>query len=166
MVLEQWAKPWINYWTVTGEQPISAEHRTPTHLFSNSLSDLTATLNIPKPIEDYACFGDLYTDMNKSKLVLSNIDPQTATGHSDSPSSVHPPSNSHHSLPQSKPSKSHHFITLPSTKSLCFWRWEKVQIGGVKDEVGAHCGVFIRGKNLEYDQFVERVAERVYSWVL
>lgn len=54
-----------------------------------------------------------------------------------------------------------HFITLPwSSKN----RWLKVKIAGVEDEVAAHCGLFIRGQNLQYDDFVARVGRVVLSW--
>ncbi|KAJ6625198.1 hypothetical protein B0H10DRAFT_2174303 [Mycena sp. CBHHK59/15] len=52
---------------------------------------------------------------------------------------------------KSKPG--HHFI-----------KWEKVVIGGVDDEVAAHCGLFIRGQNLDYDGLVERIGNRVFGW--
>lgn len=42
--------------------------------------------------------------------------------------------------------------------------WEKVVIGGVDDEVAAHCGLFIRGQNLDYDGLLERVARRILQW--
>lgn len=55
-----------------------------------------------------------------------------------------------------------HFITLPwSSKE----RWLKVKIMGVEDEVAAHCGLFIRGQNLEYDEFVARVGRVVLGWL-
>jgi hypothetical protein len=55
-----------------------------------------------------------------------------------------------------------HFITLPwSSKD----RWLKVKIAGVEDEVAAHCGLFIRGQNLQYDDFVERVGCVVLGWL-
>lgn len=39
-----------------------------------------------------------------------------------------------------------------------------VEIAGVDDEVQAHCGIFIRAQNLEYDAFVERVGKVVIGW--
>jgi len=55
-----------------------------------------------------------------------------------------------------------HFITLPwSSKE----RWLKVKITGVEDEVAAHCGLFIRTQNLEYDDFVARVGRVVLGWL-
>lgn len=39
--------------------------------------------------------------------------------------------------------------------------WEKVIIRGVEDEVAAHCGIFIREQNLDYDGFLGRVGAKV-----
>jgi hypothetical protein len=44
-------------------------------------------------------------------------------------------------------------------------KWEKVVIDGADDEVAAHCGLFIREQNLEYDAFVERVGTRILGWI-
>lgn len=55
-----------------------------------------------------------------------------------------------------------HFITLPwSSKD----RWLKVKVTGVDDEVAAHCGLFIRSQNLQYDDFVARVGRVVLGWL-
>lgn len=61
----------------------------------------------------------------------------------------------------------HHFIVLPTGLGQVLGggeKWEKVLIGGVDDEVAAHCGLFIRGQNLDYDGLVERVGKRVLGW--
>jgi hypothetical protein len=55
-----------------------------------------------------------------------------------------------------------HFITLPWTSKE---RWLKVKVTGVEDEVAAHCGLFIRSQNLEYDDFVARVGRVVLGWL-
>lgn len=60
-----------------------------------------------------------------------------------------------------------HFIVLPTGLGRALGgsdKWEKVAIGGVQDEVAAHCGLFIRGQNLDYDGLVERVGARVLKW--
>jgi len=55
-----------------------------------------------------------------------------------------------------------HFITLPwSSKD----RWLKVKVNGVEDEVAAHCGLFIRSQNPQYDDFVARVGRVVLGWL-
>jgi len=55
-----------------------------------------------------------------------------------------------------------HFITLPWSSQE---RWLKVRIAGVEDEVAAHCGLFIRSQNLQYDEFVARVGRVVLGWL-
>ncbi|KDQ60247.1 hypothetical protein JAAARDRAFT_56178 [Jaapia argillacea MUCL 33604] len=58
-----------------------------------------------------------------------------------------------------------HFIVLPGTlHATAKHKWENVPIAGSKDEVEAHCGLFMRNMNLQYDQFVERVATTVSEW--
>ncbi|CAG8562342.1 6804_t:CDS:2 [Acaulospora colombiana] len=65
------------------------------------------------------------------------------------------------------PNAAYHFITLPGKyHGGNRRRWLKVRIEGVEDEVAAHCGLFIRNQNLQYDAFVARVGELVKSWVL
>ncbi|KAH8109003.1 hypothetical protein DFH11DRAFT_979510 [Phellopilus nigrolimitatus] len=43
-------------------------------------------------------------------------------------------------------------------------KWVGVTIKGVEDEVAAHCGLFIRSQNVDYDQLVERVGGIVEGW--
>jgi len=60
-----------------------------------------------------------------------------------------------------------HFIVLPTGLGRVLGgsdNWESVIVGGVQDEVAAHCGLFIRGQNLDYDGFVERIGHRVLAW--
>lgn len=60
-----------------------------------------------------------------------------------------------------------HFIVLPTGLGRALGggeNWERVQIEGVQDEVAAHCGLFIRGQNLDYDGLVERVGKKVLGW--
>jgi hypothetical protein len=60
-----------------------------------------------------------------------------------------------------------HFIVLPTGLGRRLGgsdKWEVVTIGGVQDEVAAHCGLFIRGHNLDYDGLVESVGQRVLAW--
>lgn len=60
-----------------------------------------------------------------------------------------------------------HFIVLPTGLGRSLGgseKWERVQIAGVHDEVAAHCGLFIRGQNLDYDGLVEKVGKRVLGW--
>jgi hypothetical protein len=60
-----------------------------------------------------------------------------------------------------------HFIVLPTGVGQVLGggdKWDKVVIEGVKDEVAAHCGLFIRGQNLDYDGLVDRVGNKILAW--
>ena len=60
-----------------------------------------------------------------------------------------------------------HFIVLPTGLGRVLGgveNWERIQIGGVQDEVAAHCGLFVRGQNLDYDGLVGKVGKRVLGW--
>ncbi|KAG7445324.1 uncharacterized protein BT62DRAFT_897963 [Guyanagaster necrorhizus] len=60
-----------------------------------------------------------------------------------------------------------HFIVLPTGLGRILGggeKWEKVLIAGVRDEVGAHCGLFIRGQNMDYDGLVDRVSRKILGW--
>lgn len=60
-----------------------------------------------------------------------------------------------------KPCTPRHFIITPRDRAASRTRWEKVAVAGSPSEVDAHCGIFFREKNWEYDGFVERVAQWV-----
>ncbi|KAI4518925.1 hypothetical protein K525DRAFT_241812 [Schizophyllum commune Loenen D] len=65
---------------------------------------------------------------------------------------------------EGKRDKSYHFVVLPTGLGQILGgaeHWESVPIAGVDDEVAAHCGLFIRGQNLDYDGLVERVGRKV-----
>lgn len=65
-----------------------------------------------------------------------------------------------------KPGSPHHFVVCPVTgPSAPKHLWEKVKIRGARDEVEAHCGLFLRNVNLEYVEFVGRVRGVVKEWV-
>ena len=66
-----------------------------------------------------------------------------------------------------KPKRGHHFVVLPHGIGERFGgkdNWECVEIGGVEDEVNAHLGLFIPGRNLDYEGLVDRVGTKVLSW--
>lgn len=85
--------------------------------------------------------------------------PSPSHSRPSSPSPSRPPSSDHQAA--------HHFITLPGKlHPRCKKHWLKVRIAGVQDEVAAHCGLFIRSQNLEYERFVERVGDVVKAWIL
>jgi hypothetical protein len=64
--------------------------------------------------------------------------------------------------------KARHFVVRPSSRPefnpAGAEKWELVSIGGVNDEVAAHCGLFIRGQNLDYEGLIERVGQKIVDW--
>lgn len=68
---------------------------------------------------------------------------------------------------KTKDQRGRHFIVLPTGLGQILGgtdKWEKVLIEGVDDEVAAHCGLFIRGQNLDYEGLVDRVGRKVFGW--
>ncbi|TFK47588.1 hypothetical protein OE88DRAFT_1811040 [Heliocybe sulcata] len=64
-----------------------------------------------------------------------------------------------------EPRPARHFIVIPGIfNAKAKHRWLRVPIAGAEDEVQAHCGLFIKDTNLEYDSFVDRVGDLVKSW--
>ncbi|KAG9028123.1 hypothetical protein FS842_004808 [Serendipita sp. 407] len=114
----------------------------------------------------------LYTDSGSTRGTVPVAQENTSRDSQERTVSSRPvsptPSNKSSRPPSPDQVDPHHFITLPSNSKhtgLCKNRWLKVPIAGVEDEVAAHCGLFFRHQNLEYDQFVERVGKLVRSWV-
>ncbi|KAL1748002.1 hypothetical protein HDZ31DRAFT_30701 [Schizophyllum fasciatum] len=63
--------------------------------------------------------------------------------------------------------QSYHFVVLPTGLGQILGggeKWESVPIAGVDNEVAAHCGLFIRGQNLDYDGLVARVGRKVMEF--
>ncbi|KAG8943392.1 hypothetical protein FRC00_011199 [Tulasnella sp. 408] len=60
-----------------------------------------------------------------------------------------------------KVGKPRHFIITPREHEPSRRHWEKVDVAGCPSEVDAHCGIFFREKNWDYDGFVERVGKWV-----
>jgi len=52
-----------------------------------------------------------------------------------------------------------HFIVLPSRPTK---EWPRVPIEGADDEVEAHCGLFFKDTNYDYDGFVDTVS----TWIV
>ena len=68
---------------------------------------------------------------------------------------------------ENKPKPARHFVVLPNGLGEFlggYEKWEKVPIGGVEDEVGAHLGLFIPEHNHDYDGLVANVANRILGW--
>ncbi len=66
-----------------------------------------------------------------------------------------------------KPKRGHHFVVLPHGIGERFGgmdKWERVEMGGVEDEVDAHLGLFISGRNFDYEGLVDKVGTKVLGW--
>lgn len=144
--------------TTEGDTPTTKNHRGDSQGSSAASSALPDVLieKESKPVDSSTSIKEGSHSLPVSSHSLSP--PQIRTP-SRSPSPSQPPTQS--------PDAAHHFITLPSSShEQSRRRWLKVKIAGVNDEVAAHCGIFIRGQNLEYEAFVDRVGALVESWVL
>jgi hypothetical protein len=61
----------------------------------------------------------------------------------------------------------HHFSVLPTGLGRILGggsKWENVKIRGANTEVEAHTGLFIPSQNLDYDDLVERVGNKILTW--
>lgn len=145
---------WVNYWTQT--PPKSTESGRPEH-------------EDDKRKEEELAYNDL-------GLMESGIVATPAKSESFSSSIEREwmreigKLEKHETKPDGKERKikgGRHFIILPTGLGRKFGgegNWQKVVIGGVDDEVAAHCGLFIRGQNLDYDGLVDRVGQRILDW--
>ncbi|KAH8833448.1 hypothetical protein DL96DRAFT_1586123 [Flagelloscypha sp. PMI_526] len=154
---------WVNYWTQTpdrertvkgheGDEETAKEHKAEEQVVENDVALIESGMaNLPSP--------------------------GAAATTPSSPTSPASPSGGKKSASKEKKLKEiqgksgikpgRHFVVLPTGLGQVFGggdKWEKVMIHGVDDEVKAHCGLFIRGQNLEYDALVERVGKRVLGW--
>lgn len=193
-VLEEWNMPWVNYWTVTIERTVMEDpmDEKPTHVDSSGKD--FSRVESPVPVGNYASIGELYEDLESagrgepsdrtgssqishSSDASEHLKPPDGfvrTSSNSSQQSIEQGKDSKHdtgdsgrSAPKPKVTKPHHFITTPShhLHARSVDKWEKVPVRGVKDEVAAHCGIFILSQNLDYTEFVENVATKVIGWV-
>ncbi|KAH7105490.1 hypothetical protein BKA62DRAFT_689865 [Auriculariales sp. MPI-PUGE-AT-0066] len=81
---------------------------------------------------------------------VGQVSPATAMTSIVSQSSSHEPLGS-----EPKP---HHFIVLPYNEGDRRAQWYRIVIAGAEDEVSAHQGIFMRHRNLAYDDLAERLS--------
>lgn len=190
--LEKWNGHWINFWTVTDGEDVVEEgepSRPPTPSISAPLSP-RGLLPKPPPGIGTQFESEFEKAMKKAankrakaqdkvvkaaakakakatpvpELHIEEVSPKD--GQSSQELTRLPRSGSRspspHHLSETEKIIARHFITLPwSSKG----KWVKVKVAGVEDEVGAHCGIFIKNQNLEYERFVERVGDVVKAWL-
>lgn len=145
--LVAWNGVWVNYWTVVEPKEESKEEST-TQPEAQEADNNQALL-------DNGMVGEIaseYGDKPLSKDEEKQLNKLRKTEEKDT----------------KKPKVPRHFVVLPNGLASILGgeaNWEKVVIGGVKDEVGAHVGLFIRGQNLDYDGLVDRVGQKLINWM-
>jgi hypothetical protein len=162
--LVHWDGKWVNYWTITAGYYPSLETDERKGYKKVEMENNVALLTS----------GVVYADDLQK---LKSRSPSPSPSPSPTPSPLPSPAASTISLlspngismtdqidhePQRR--SKHHFITLPlGVGSLLGGQaaWVRTPIAGAEDEVAAHTGLFMRDKNLDYDDFVMRVGDWV-----
>ncbi|KLO10321.1 hypothetical protein SCHPADRAFT_906969 [Schizopora paradoxa] len=149
--LRKWKGRWINYWTETvGDAGIPAlKYQDSASSHSGIIPNSTADLQlIHRSTSDASSISELDEigdyDHNDILKLQQEIRQQRVE------------ENLHNKRPP------RHFIVLPGKEARD--SWEKVKIRHAEDEVQAHCGLFIRKLNDEYDFLVSRVAGLIDYW--
>ncbi|CAK5283448.1 unnamed protein product [Mycena citricolor] len=150
---------WVNYWT---EVPKNHAKKDALEEDSDARAELELVQNAMNGHASTDTLAPMSPSLSPSASGRTSRCP-TPTASSTSLTSATPP------LTPEKPRKPkhHHFIVLPAGVVGLLGgseKWEKVPIGGVSDEVAGHCGLFIRGQNLDYDGLVQRVGARILDW--
>ncbi|CAK5267952.1 unnamed protein product [Mycena citricolor] len=150
---------WVNYWT---EVPKNHAKKDALEEDSDARAELELVQNAMNGHASTDTLAPMSPSLSPSASGRTSRSP-TPTASSTSLTSATPP------LTPEKPRKPkhHHFIVLPAGVVGLLGgseKWEKVPIGGVSDEVAGHCGLFIRGQNLDYDGLVQRVGARILDW--
>lgn len=144
--LVAWKGVWTNYWTQTvprGEEGAEAdEKRADQQVADNDAALLEANILSP-PDQSKKSSSPLKGSRKKREAYGKNEEQR---------SNIRP---------------GRHFVVLPTGLGEVLGgasKWEKVLIEGVEDEVAAHCGLFIRDRNLDYEGLVERVGRKILGW--
>ena len=143
--LVAWQGVWVNYWTQTlpkGKGGTQAdETRANQQVADNDVALLQANILLPTELSAAAHTPNESREQREAYVKSEER--------------------------KSKARPGHHFVVLPSGLGEVLGganRWENVLIKGAEDEVAAHCGMFIRDRNLDYDGLVERVGRRILGW--
>ncbi|GLB39790.1 putative prostaglandin-F synthase activity [Lyophyllum shimeji] len=142
--LVAWQGMWVNYWTQTRPKAGGGE-----------VADAEAVENDAALVRT-----GIITDGHAASSLEEDLRQASIKDDHEAP-------NNDKRKKKDKIKSGHHFIVLPNGLGQILGgseNWEKVVIAGVEDEVAAHCGLFLRGRNLEYDALVERVGRKVLGW--
>lgn len=160
IALEHWGGPWINFWTETSANGDVVYN--PDGHVNNKVADEADKSSLPN---NTAEIGQFVMD-NENHLSETYKHARAAE------KSIRKERDAERKSKKPRPAR--HFIVLPHMRNACSdsWhfgsreRWERVQILNAEDEVKAHCGIFIRDLNPEYDQLVKRVADIIEGWCM
>ena len=162
--LTGWDAPWVNYWTITTGEHVSAHEREDEKKEEkrmekeNDLALLTSGVVCEEELQDrpVSPAPSISSTASSSSLPLP-LSPPTS-----------PPMRSVSMTPEPTPKhkrrSKHHFITLPLGLGKTLGKaekWVRVPIAGAEDEVAAHTGLFMKHTNPDYDKFVITVGEWV-----
>lgn len=149
---------WANYWTHTVQH--TSDEPSVTSDSTSSFLDNDEALRVNGMLPSAAASDYSLPPTPSSSSAQSSSGSEDK--HSDD--SLH----KHRTLRKNKKEyRGRHFVVLPHGLGNFLGgmnKWEKVPIAGVEDEVDAHTSIFMPQKNLEYDAFVRRVAEKVLGW--
>jgi len=177
---------WVNYWTEAKHRSKSKvtehgngsganEHKEITHSRGSSVSSASRMDNdtalVTNGIVTSPTIGNAADSRSETSSILSSSSSTTT-------STKDPEVQSQEKLwakfvkkeekktKDGKPNRGHHFVVLPQGIGERFGgmdKWERVEIG-VEDEVNAHLGLFMPGRNLDYEGLVDRVGTKVLGW--
>jgi hypothetical protein len=171
--LVAWNGKWVNYWTHTMPKsgPVDSESA-PSDIeetLTGSRTSLQPNAEVESSISSAGSSmvsldsddGDKTSDV---RIEVAQPPEQPQEGKEDK---VHEDVKLAKKKMRKAAKKARHFVVRPSTRqcnSPGAEKWELVTIGGVNDEVAAHCGLFIRGQNLDYDGLIARVGQKIVDW--
>ncbi|EPQ53450.1 hypothetical protein GLOTRDRAFT_111670 [Gloeophyllum trabeum ATCC 11539] len=156
--LEAWNGLWVNYWTETVPKPgSSASIQDPFEKEGTTPSLTTADMG-RMSLEDTG--GDLGAD---ACPLTKEEEKERSKQLKKAEKELKKQRDIEKKAQESRPPR--HFIVLPGRfNGHARHKWLRVPIAGAEDEVQAHCGLFIKDQNLDYEAFVDGVGDLLRSW--
>jgi len=158
--LRKWNGRWMNYWTETvGDEGMEElQHRDSTHSMQHH--DSVHSGIIPNSTSDLELVQHSSSNLKASSISeleeMGECDREEMTRLQKQLQEQRVYENTHKKRPP------RHFIVLPGKEVRD--SWERVKIRHAEDEVQAHCGLFMRNLNEEYEMLVSRVVGLVDYW--
>ncbi|RXW19669.1 hypothetical protein EST38_g6175 [Candolleomyces aberdarensis] len=163
--LVEWNGRWINYWTYTTDR--SDRHPGDSKSIASSRQAEAEQLDNDIALLDSGMY-DTTTKAPNPDISGSTSDTEVSAPSRRKRDLLRKKRQSDLEKTKAKPTK-RHFVVLPTGLGRVFGgleNWEQVAIAGVTDEVEAHTGLFIPQHNLDYANFVDKVADRVMDCIL